>query len=359
MAATVTISTVDILSVATSVTIEFIPQSFPAASGANIVLDNRYQVTTASDGTASLTLEEGVYDVRFLNLSGRGELTVQVPSSGTVTLASIITSTSPGFFSQVPRITTTQRDALNAQNGMIIYNTTTSTFQKYEDGQWLALGGGVGGVGDVTGPASATADAIVLFSGTTGKAIKDSTYTITSYAGTALLPAASASAARTNLGLGSAATSSTSDFEAAGAVSTHAAVTSGVHGISTFGATVVAGTSASAARSILEIGGASLGALTGTVAVDASNGITFAGTHAGNITTWSFSNVPTYYTCVLWNLVGTGGPYTVAFGGITVHETSNAIDTGTAAGDYYGILFSTIDGGTNWFVTQAGGESLT
>lgn len=359
MSATVTISTVDILSAAASVTIEFIPQSFPAASGSNIVLDDNYQVTTASDGTGSITLEAGVYNVRFLNLSGKGTLTIQVPSSGTVTLASIITSTSPGFFSQVPRITTTQRDALNAQNGMLIYNTTTSTFQKYEDGQWQALGAGVGGSGDVTGPASATADAIALFSGTSGKAIKDSTYTVGTYAGTALLAGTSADQVRTNLGLGTAATSATGDFEPAGAVSTHAAVTSGVHGISTFGATLAAGTSADADRDILEIGGASLGAISGTVTVDASNGITFAGTHAGNITHWTFSNVPTYYTCVLWNLVGTGGPYTVAFGGITVHETSNAIDPGSAAGDYYGILFSTIDGGSNWFITQAGGEALT
>lgn len=61
------------------------------------------------------------------------------------------------------------------------------------------------GTGDVVGPASATADALVLFNGTGGKTIKDSTYTITA-AGAALLDDAAASNQRTTLGLGTIAT---------------------------------------------------------------------------------------------------------------------------------------------------------
>lgn len=57
------------------------------------------------------------------------------------------------------------------------------------------------GAGDVVGPASATANALALFDGTTGKAIKDSTYTL-SAAGAALIDDASAAAQRTTLGLG-------------------------------------------------------------------------------------------------------------------------------------------------------------
>jgi hypothetical protein len=64
------------------------------------------------------------------------------------------------------------------------------------------------GTGDVVGPASATANGIVLFDGTTGKLVKDSTYTITA-AGAALLDDANAAAQRTTLGLGSLATAST------------------------------------------------------------------------------------------------------------------------------------------------------
>jgi hypothetical protein len=55
------------------------------------------------------------------------------------------------------------------------------------------------GAGDVSGPASATANAIVLFNGTTGKLIKDSTYTITA-AGAALLDDADAAAQLATIG---------------------------------------------------------------------------------------------------------------------------------------------------------------
>lgn len=61
-----------------------------------------------------------------------------------------------------------------------------------------------------------------------------------------------AGAARTTLGLGTAATSNTGDFEASGSVSTHAALTE-VHGISSFGATLVDDASASAARTTLGV----------------------------------------------------------------------------------------------------------
>ena len=39
----------------------------------------------------------------------------------------------------VPRLTTTQRDALTAVAGMVIYNSTTNKFQGYENGSWANL----------------------------------------------------------------------------------------------------------------------------------------------------------------------------------------------------------------------------
>jgi len=85
--------------------------------------------------------------------------------------------------------------------------------------------------------------------------------TLTS-AGRALLDDADAAAQRTTLGLGTAATSNTSAFEAAGSVSTHAALTSSVHGISSFGATLVDDADASAARTTLGLGTAATTAAT-------------------------------------------------------------------------------------------------
>ena len=37
------------------------------------------------------------------------------------------------------RMTTTQRDALTAVNGMLIYNSTLNKFQGYEGGIWTSL----------------------------------------------------------------------------------------------------------------------------------------------------------------------------------------------------------------------------
>lgn len=70
-------------------------------------------------------------------------------------------------------------------------------------------------------------------------------------AGLALLDDADAAAQRTTLGLGTAATAASSAFEAAGGIATHAALTSSVHGISAFGATLVDDADAATARTTL------------------------------------------------------------------------------------------------------------
>jgi len=47
-------------------------------------------------------------------------------------------TTTQGAFA-VPRLTTAQRDAITAFNGMVVYNTTTGKFQGYEAGAWVNL----------------------------------------------------------------------------------------------------------------------------------------------------------------------------------------------------------------------------
>lgn len=73
-----------------------------------------------------------------------------------------------------------------------------------------ALDASIAGLDYVVGPASATANAIALFNGTTGDLIKDSTYAITA-AGAALIDDADAAAQRATLGLGAIATQGDGD----------------------------------------------------------------------------------------------------------------------------------------------------
>jgi hypothetical protein len=112
-----------------------------------------------------------------------------------------------------------------------------------------------------TASTSASGDFEASGAVSTHAAVTSSVHGISTY-GATLVDDADAAAARTTLGLGTAATSATGDFEAAGAVSTHAAVTSSVHGISTFGATLVDDADASAARTTLGLGTAATTAST-------------------------------------------------------------------------------------------------
>ena len=78
-------------------------------------------------------------------------------------------------------------------------------------------------------------------------------------AGAALLDDADAAAQRTTLGLGTAATTAATAYEASGAIATHNAVTT-AHGISAYGATLVDDADASTARTTLGLGTAATSA---------------------------------------------------------------------------------------------------
>jgi len=72
----------------------------------------------------------------------------------------------------IPRMTTTQRDALTAANGMDIYNTTDNEFQRYENGAWASPG-----TGDVTAAANMADNKLVRGDGG-AKGVQDSNITI-------------------------------------------------------------------------------------------------------------------------------------------------------------------------------------
>lgn len=60
--------------------------------------------------------------------------------TGAWTFPTIVITDGAGHFLQVPKLTTAQRDALTAINGMIIYNITTAQFERYENGAWGTFG---------------------------------------------------------------------------------------------------------------------------------------------------------------------------------------------------------------------------
>ena len=70
------------------------------------------------------------------------------------------------------RMTTTQRNAMQTVvNGMMIFNSTTDTFQFYYGSTWVSLSAGSGGV---TGPGSSTNTAVALWNGTGGSVLENS-----------------------------------------------------------------------------------------------------------------------------------------------------------------------------------------
>ena len=73
------------------------------------------------------------------------------------------------------RVENLAADPLNAVSGQIYFNTVSKAFKVYDGTNWISLGSGTG---DVTGPSVSVDSEVVVFDGTTGKAIKSSGFTI-------------------------------------------------------------------------------------------------------------------------------------------------------------------------------------
>lgn len=191
---------------------------------------------------------------------------------------------------------------------------------------------------NLLGTPTLTAPANTLVGATTTGSVTTITCTL---AGRALLDDASAADQRTTLELGTAATSSASAFEASGSVSTHASATTGVHGISSFGATLIDDASASAACTTLGLG--------------TSDAVTFASVAdaAGGVRSIPQNAKATSYTLIASDA---GKHISITTGGVTV--PSGVFSTGDAISIYNNSGSSqTITQGTSTTVRQAGTAS--
>lgn len=106
--------------------------------------NTKIQLTNSDTGPTDM-------DGSFIGLSGNEDFdiwnreasSVRIATNGTQRLditstGDILCTSTEGAF-RVPRLTTTQRNALTATNGMLVYNTTDNKFQGYENGSWTNL----------------------------------------------------------------------------------------------------------------------------------------------------------------------------------------------------------------------------
>jgi hypothetical protein len=107
---------------------------------------NYYKIgRNSADGVLHFQGTQATYNgYNFLSQAGTSSFFIK--DSGSVGIgtaapnaSALLDLTSTTGALMLPRMTTTQRDALTAANGMLIYNTTLNKFQGYEGGAWASL----------------------------------------------------------------------------------------------------------------------------------------------------------------------------------------------------------------------------
>ena len=147
-----------------------------------------YTTVNLASGDATLTSNDGAPDESrsaMLELTGTltGNRDVYIPG---VSKSYIVRNNTSGAYSATVKVTGGTGYAVPQGKSAIIYSDSVSV----RDVSY----------GNMTGPDSSTDNALVLFDGTSGQLLQDSTYTITG-AGAALLDDANAAAQRETLGI--------------------------------------------------------------------------------------------------------------------------------------------------------------
>jgi hypothetical protein len=134
---------------------------------------------------------------------------------------------------------------------------------------------------------------------------------------------ASASVARTNLGLGTAATTASSAYEASGGIAAHAVVTSGVHGITPAAATVLDDATVADMRTTMGAYGSGSAASLASVAVVSGGHMTLVDSGALRITGTGTTNHTSFTGIGNWY-----GAVAVFFSGVGIISQVGALGTG-------------------------------
>jgi len=103
------------------------------------VSGDKIQVQNISSGTTTdvTQLKDADSDTKIQVSESADDDTIRFDAAGTEVVTMTASKTAFATAVQLASLTTTQRNALSAANGMVIYNTTTSKFQGYAGGSWV------------------------------------------------------------------------------------------------------------------------------------------------------------------------------------------------------------------------------